>query len=1377
MKQGADGLNSGTELPGSAAASTAESTLTGYVEGFGVKDVWGWLASVDKDSPDLEISCGGKRAAVSVSWVSRPDVVAAIGPQRRLRGFQFRVPYEVARWLHEDPSLSGDTFVLVDGEPLPFVSGVLPTSARSAKWTNFPFESTLAVAGGQRVPVQVWSDSPFRIRCRVEQQQVQAADCGLVCNGESVDPMPMVFPELASDGSGAVVATVCEFTLPGWIWEGGGAEPQARLQFTVNGQAFPGVPVTVGAREALDWLQAQQKAGRQETFDLMLALEHAHFLGALVAMPTELAAFLQDAAGTYGLKGYLQLSGETVAPPVSGDVELSSIVLWQALREFNRRLPEHAGREELLLEQAEADWPQGVDKSSFIDSLIPFFCRVGRFDAIRKRVSAQHLERLASSRQAWASSLALPFMVASDQIDWAADMLYSLREMPGWLNTECVAEASRQVVERTRSDGQFEKFAYGIIGLLDSLSADYWSRLHDVQLIEALAVWMERPVFWNRWLWDDLQQAALKFYGFSPVFWARLEPVLKAGDPLHVRVAAAYAAFRRIRSFVAEQPAAEIPPGIREDLRLFARAGCRDVVQVLRELTSRRLVEAEDVGAIIDGLPLQELLAQAEAEGLRFAALPLTDDAPLLQKLPAMQDVLAGMHEKIGRSSRHALQMRVGESQRGIWAIAEAKDKAAVMPAVQALLRDVKPFDNAASRYLAADSLARAWAALAPVGGASMLAPALAGQIMQGLVSGAGQRWPDQPLLSSMAMFRSGVGAYGDAILQGYLRQIEQQLEQRCGKDHESVVTALRPPKSPALRALAGKDTLVVLYSCRKYLDTRVKAIRESWLQDLRAMGMPYVVLVGDGENVLNGDVLELAVSDRYEDLPAKTLAMIRWVVENTDFQYIVKIDDDCLLDVDAYFNSLSYRKFHYYGRILQRPVGGTDRRWHQGKSQSALARRAIDKSPEPSTYADGGGGYSLSRLAMTQILHHADTPWGQRLCASSFMEDKLVGDLLSWSGIAVENEDYYTMVRRRFGSNAQPVCVFDNTFAPSQSSPVKLVHLDTDADMAPVRARRNKPGLWPRKIWPTYAAPTLRSDTNQLELLTDEAAARRLLREDFFVVAVMRNEQVMLPHFLAHYRKLGCRAFIIVDNLSDDGTREVLLAQPDVVLYSADTQYGKSTFGVAWQQAVLANHCVGKWALVADADELIVYPDQVAKPLPQLAAEIGAAGHDVACIHMVDMYPFGDLAEADFTEADPFTVARWYDSQPLQEWRLTQGAYSNAPNHVSALRHRLMPSAEPNAFTSQKYCLLRYAPWMRLCAGLHNIANANVAGQKLWFAHFKYHAAFKAKVEEEVARKQHFGGAQEYRKYLAMLAEGRGGFGAEGVSREYFPGEGFSDS
>jgi glycosyltransferase involved in cell wall biosynthesis len=253
-------------------------------------------------------------------------------------------------------------------------------------------------------------------------------------------------------------------------------------------------------------------------------------------------------------------------------------------------------------------------------------------------------------------------------------------------------------------------------------------------------------------------------------------------------------------------------------------------------------------------------------------------------------------------------------------------------------------------------------------------------------------------------------------------------------------------------------------------------------------------------------------------------------------------------------------------------------------------------------------------------------------------------------------------------------------------------------------------------------------------------------------VVCVVRNERAMLPHFLAHYRRLGAAHFVFVDNGSDDGTRDWLLAQPDVVLYAADTDYRDSHYGVAWQQAVLAAHALGKWVVVADADELLLYRDCETRTLPAVVRELARQGHDAAQVLMLDMYPRGALRDTDFARVAPATAANWFDRTPLLRWHLGAGLYSNTSNWLSALRHRLIPHSPPNAFTAQKTALFRYRPWLRLSEGLHYAAGAMLAPEPLFFGHYKYHAGFREKVLREIERKQHFDGASEYAHYLHMV-------------------------
>jgi len=106
------------------------------------------------------------------------------------------------------------------------------------------------------------------------------------------------------------------------------------------------------------------------------------------------------------------------------------------------------------------------------------------------------------------------------------------------------------------------------------------------------------------------------------------------------------------------------------------------------------------------------------------------------------------------------------------------------------------------------------------------------------------------------------------------------------------------------------------------------------------------------------------------------------------------------------------------------------------------------------------------------------------------------------------------------------------------------------------------------------------------------------------------------------------------------------------------------------------------------------------------------------------------------------------------------RGPWGNCDSATSNLRHRLMEElgqpAARNLFVAQKFALMRYQPYMQFSAGLHYAVGGRMAERTLAFAHFKYNAQFHAKAQAEVARGQHFNSAEEYRKYLALLSEGR---------------------
>ncbi|WP_299410272.1 glycosyltransferase family 2 protein [uncultured Roseobacter sp.] len=172
---------------------------------------------------------------------------------------------------------------------------------------------------------------------------------------------------------------------------------------------------------------------------------------------------------------------------------------------------------------------------------------------------------------------------------------------------------------------------------------------------------------------------------------------------------------------------------------------------------------------------------------------------------------------------------------------------------------------------------------------------------------------------------------------------------------------------------------------------------------------------------------------------------------------------------------------------------------------------------------------------------------------------------------------------------------------------------------------------------------------------------------EALTLCAIGRNEMYFLPSFLEHYRKLGIEQFAILNDRSDDGTKEYLLAQPDVVLFESKYTYGDTVdlpedlvaripnqrILYVWRTALFNRFAKGKWAVQLDLDEFIHLPQGYT--FQDVGRKLDAAGARVAYGLMLDVYPKNISvlsSQSKDKEVDP--GADWYfDGEPhlkLQE-------------------------------------------------------------------------------------------------------------------------------
>ena len=166
-----------------------------------------------------------------------------------------------------------------------------------------------------------------------------------------------------------------------------------------------------------------------------------------------------------------------------------------------------------------------------------------------------------------------------------------------------------------------------------------------------------------------------------------------------------------------------------------------------------------------------------------------------------------------------------------------------------------------------------------------------------------------------------------------------------------------------------------------------------------------------------------------------------------------------------------------------------------------------------------------------------------------------------------------------------------------------------------------------------------------------------------FTLVALLRDEMYFLPDFLNHYRRLGVKRFVLLNDQSKDGSLEFLVGQPDVVV--VESEHGR-TFGDriavppeidwfvqdfriehVWRALLFDMFATDCWSLHVDLDEFVWLPDGVTFPdiIADLDAKSGKRGAPrMVWGVMLDAYP-RDIASLGKQEAQGRLdrTATWY--------------------------------------------------------------------------------------------------------------------------------------
>jgi Glycosyl transferase family 2 len=294
------------------------------------------------------------------------------------------------------------------------------------------------------------------------------------------------------------------------------------------------------------------------------------------------------------------------------------------------------------------------------------------------------------------------------------------------------------------------------------------------------------------------------------------------------------------------------------------------------------------------------------------------------------------------------------------------------------------------------------------------------------------------------------------------------------------------------------------------------------------------------------------------------------------------------------------------------------------------------------------------------------------------------------------------------------------------------------------------------RKRW-LFRAFRKRRELRAVTRRTDAIATGDLL-----VFTTLRNERVRLPFFLRYYRDLGVNHFLIVDNDSDDGSREYLAQQDDVSLWTTSHSYKRSRFGVDWLTWLQMKYADGHWTLVVDPDEFFVYPFCDTRPLRALTDWLESSSIRSFSAMLIDMYPKGPINEVAYHEGQsPFDIAPYFDAGNYTYAR--NAKYGNLWIQGGPRARHFFADAPERAPALNKIPLVKWSRRYAYVSSTHMLLPRGLnqtydewGGEKAsgCLLHAKFLDTFAAKAEEEMLRRQHYANSHEYRAYRQLVEE-----------------------
>lgn len=259
-------------------------------------------------------------------------------------------------------------------------------------------------------------------------------------------------------------------------------------------------------------------------------------------------------------------------------------------------------------------------------------------------------------------------------------------------------------------------------------------------------------------------------------------------------------------------------------------------------------------------------------------------------------------------------------------------------------------------------------------------------------------------------------------------------------------------------------------------------------------------------------------------------------------------------------------------------------------------------------------------------------------------------------------------------------------------------------------------------------------------------------------VVLCVKNDLKRLQMLVEHYRALGVEKFAFLDNVSDDGTYEWLLEQPDVDLFRCQEHY-QTAVKEGWINRVVSYYGFNRWYILTDSDELMVYSGMEKHPLSDLTKYAEKSKITRFKGLTLDTYTAGNLfGKSDNIKEDYC----WIDTDSYKAIDAEAGQYIYK-RFVGGPRLRLMKST----ITLSKFPLVYFEPGTISDSAHFQFPHESLSriACHVGILHYKFIDKDLAEYERRAQKSSGFSsGGKIYRKYMDYIQNaGQAGFMYEG--------------